>query len=264
MPEVHRTELPPMSAPFRERLRRGDRLVGTLLGLPSPELAEIAADAGFDWLFIDMEHGALEARDVLRMVQAVREPAACLVRIPETSEMWIKKALDTGAAGIIVPHVNGAEDAARAVHWSKYPPEGGRSVGFSRANRYGVRFRENVGTANAETVVVAQVEHIDGVRAIEAVLAVPGVDAVFIGPYDLSASLNKTGRLEEREVQDAIRAVAAACARARIPVGIFSGGAAGALQAIEAGYTLICAGVDSGLYAEAAAGIVRALKPRNP
>ena len=178
--------------------------------------------------------------------------------------MWIKKALDTGAAGIIVPHVNGAEDAARAVHWGKYPPEGGRSVGFSRANRYGARFQENVETANAETVVVAQVEHIDGVRAIESILAVSGVDAVFIGPYDLSASLGKTGRIEDRDVRDAIRTVAAACARAKVPVGIFSAGAAGALKALEDGYTLVCAGIDIGLYAQAAAAIVRALKPRNP
>ncbi|MCK7527545.1 MAG: aldolase/citrate lyase family protein [Ignavibacteriales bacterium] len=155
---------PPMSADFRRRLLGGDRLIGTLLSLPSPELAEIAADAGFDWLFLDMEHGALEAGDVLRMVQAVREPCACLVRIPENREMWVKKALDTGAAGLIVPHINSADEAARTVHWAKYPPEGGRSVGFSRANRYGARFQENVETANAETVVVAQVEHIDGVR----------------------------------------------------------------------------------------------------
>lgn len=253
-----------MSAPFRERLRRKDRLVGTLLGLPSPELAEIAADAGFDWLFVDMEHGALEARDVLRIVQAVREPCACLVRVPEASETGIKKALDTGAAGIIVPHVNEAAEAARAVRWSKYPPEGGRSVGFTRSNRYGVRFRESVAAANSETIVVAQVEHIDGVRAIEAILAVPGVDAVFIGPFDLSASLGKPGRLDDAEVQAAIGAVAAACARAGTPVGIFAAGAAGARRALEDGYTLGCAGVDTGLYAEAAAGLVRGLKPINP
>jgi len=253
-----------MSASFRERLRRGDRLVGTLLGLAAPELAEIAVDAGFDWLFIDMEHGALETRDVLRIVQAVREPCACLVRVPETSEMWVKKALDTGAAGIIVPHVNGPDDAARAVLWSKYPPQGARSVGFSRANRYGTRFQENVDTANSETVVVAQVEHIDGVRTIGAILAVPGIDAVFIGPYDLSASLGKPGRLLDPEVRDAIGAVAAACARSGVPVGIFSAGAAGALKALEDGYTLVCAGVDTGLFAEAAAGIIKGLKPRNP
>ena len=186
-----------MSAGFRRRLLGGDRLIGTLLSLPSPELAEIAADAGFDWLFLDMEHGALDAGDVLRMVQAVREPCACLVRIPENREMWVKKALDTGAAGLIIPHINSADEAARTVHWAKYPPEGGRSVGFSRANRYGARFQENVETANAETVVVAQVEHIDGVRAIDGILGVPGVDAVFIGPYDLSASLGKPGRIQD-------------------------------------------------------------------
>ena len=253
-----------MSAPFRDRLLRGERLVGTLLSLPSPELAEIAADAGFDWLFLDMEHGALGATDVLRLVQAVPGPCACLVRIPENKEMWVKKALDTGAAGIIVPHVNDAAEAARAVHWAKYPPEGGRSVGFSRANRYGSRFQENVDTANAETVVVAQVEHIDGVRTIGAILAVPGIDAVFIGPYDLSASLGKPGRLLDPEVRDAIGAVAAACARSGVPVGIFSAGAAGALKALEDGYTLVCAGVDTGLFAEAAAGIIKGLKPRNP
>lgn len=253
-----------MSASFRERLRRGDRLIGTLLGLPSPELAEIAADAGFDWLFVDMEHGALETRDVMRIVQAVRGPCACLVRVPETTEMWAKRALDTGAAGIIVPHVNGAADAALAVRWGKYPPEGGRSVGFTRSNRYGARFKESVASSNAETAVIAQVEHIDGVRAIEAILAVAGIDAVFIGPFDLSASLGKPGRLDDPEVKAAIGAVAAACVRAAIPVGIFAAGAAGAAQALEDGYTLVCAGVDTGLYAEAAAGLVGRLRPINP
>ncbi|HSA96339.1 MAG TPA: aldolase/citrate lyase family protein [Acidobacteriota bacterium] len=253
-----------MSASFRERLRRGDRLIGTLLGLASPELAEIAADAGFDWLFIDTEHGALETRDVLRIAQAVREPCASLVRVPETSETWLKKALDTGAAGVIVPHVNSADDAAAAVRWSKYPPQGSRSVGFTRANRYGVRFKENVAASNAETVVVAQVEHIDGVRAIDRILAVPGIDAVFVGPFDLSASLGKPGRLDDPGVREAIGAVAAACARARIPAGIFSAGVAGARQALDAGFTLVCAGVETGLYAEAAAGLIRGLGPRNP
>jgi len=253
-----------MSAPFRERLRRGDRLVGTLLSLPSPELAEIAAGAGFDWLFIDMEHGALGMRDLLGMLQAVREPCSAVVRVPELSELWIKKVLDAGAAGLIVPRINTGAEAARAVHWAKYPPEGGRSVGFSRANRYGTRFQENVDTANAETAVVAQVEHVDGVEAIGHILAVPGVDAVFIGPYDLSASLGKPGRIQDPDVKDAIETVRAACARARMPLGIFAVGSAGALKALESGYTLVCAGVDSGLYAEAAAGLVGGLKPRNP
>jgi 2-keto-3-deoxy-L-rhamnonate aldolase RhmA len=253
-----------MSAPFRERLLRGDRLLGTLLSLPSPELAEIASDAGFDWLFLDMEHGSLEARDVLRMVQAVRHPCAPLVRIPESGEMWVKKALDAGAAGVIIPHVNGAGDAARAVHWGKYPPEGGRSVGFSRANGYGTRFQENVETANAETVIVAQVEHIDGVRAIEAILDVGGVDAVFIGPYDLSASLGKPGRIQDPDVREAVLTVATACTRRRVPAGIFALDVPGAVKALEEGYRLVCSGIDIGLYSQAAAAILRGLKPRNP
>jgi 2-keto-3-deoxy-L-rhamnonate aldolase RhmA len=253
-----------MSDNFRDRLLRGDRLIGTLLSLPSPELAEIASDAGFDWLFLDMEHGALEARDILRMVQAAREPCAPLVRVPENREMWIKKALDTGAAGIIIPHVNSAEDAAKAVHYGKYPPEGGRSVGFSRSNRYGTRFQESVESANAETVVIAQVEHIDGVRRIEAILDVSGVDAVFIGPYDLSASLGKPGRIQDLDVREAILAVAAACARRKVPAGIFALDVPGAAKALEEGYSLVCSGIDVGLFSQAAAAIVRGLKPRNP
>ncbi len=252
-----------MSAPFRDRLLRGDRLVGTLLSLPSPELVEIASSAGFDWLFLDMEHGALGPGDVLSLVQAARGPCACLVRIPENREMWVKKALDTGAAGIIVPHVNVATEAALAVRWSKYPPEGERSVGFSRANLYGARFQENVETANRETVVVAQVEHIDGVRAIDAILGVTGVDAIFIGPYDLSASMGKPGRLQDPDVRDAIRSVASACAAKKVPVGIFAAGLAASTQALEEGYTLVCSGIDVGLYSESAAEILRGLKPRN-
>jgi 2-keto-3-deoxy-L-rhamnonate aldolase RhmA len=255
---------PAPAGSFRERLLRGDRLIGTLMSLPSPELAEIASDAGFDWLFLDMEHGALEAGDILRQVQAVREPCACLVRLPESLEMWVKKALDTGAAGIIVPHVNCAEDAARAVHWAKYPPQGGRSVGFSRANRYGARFQENVESANAGTVVVAQVEHIDGVRAIGSILDVPGVDAVFIGPYDLSASLGKPGRIQDDDVCKAIRTVASACAARKVPVGIFAADVPASAKAREDGYTLICSGIDIGFYGRSAASVIKELKPRKP
>ncbi|MGE5740728.1 MAG: HpcH/HpaI aldolase family protein [Candidatus Aminicenantes bacterium RBG_16_66_30] len=253
-----------MSASFRDRLLRGDKLVGTILSLPSPELAEIASASGFDWLFLDMEHGALGPGDILRMVQAVRGPCACLVRIPENREMWVKKALDTGASGIIVPHINDAAEAASAVRWSKYPPEGGRSVGFSRANLYGTRFQQHVESANRETVVVAQVEHIDGVRAINAILAVPGVDAVFVGPYDLSASMGKPGRIQDPDVREAIRAVASACSAGKVPVGIFAAGLPASAKALEEGYTLICSGIDVGLYADSAAAILRELKPRNP
>jgi 2-keto-3-deoxy-L-rhamnonate aldolase RhmA len=262
--ESLRTTPPAPATSFRGRLIRRDRLIGTLLSLPSPELAEIASAAGFDWLFLDMEHGTLDTEVILRMAQAARDPCACLVRIPENREMWVKKALDTGTTGIIVPHVNSAEDAALAVGWAKYPPDGGRSIGFTRANGYGARFQENVETANSETVVIVQVEHIDGVRAIEPILDVSGVDAVFVGPYDLSASLGKPGRIQDADVRESIRTVASACAVRRVPVGIFAQGIEASIRALEDGYTLICSGIDVGLYARSAATILRELKLRNP
>ncbi len=245
---------------FRDRLLRGERLAGTLLSLPVPELAEIACQAGFDWLFLDMEHGSIEVSSLVRMIQAVRGPCASVVRVPENSEMWIKKALDAGADGVIIPRVNSPEEAASAVFWAKFPPQGGRSVGFSRANAYGTRFQENVDTANETTAVVIQVEHAEGARRIDEILSVPGVDAIFIGPYDLSASFGKPGQVGDPEVREAIRSVREACARRRVPAGIFCGDIPAAEKAAAAGFSLLCAGIDIALFARGMAETAAALK----
>jgi 2-dehydro-3-deoxyglucarate aldolase/4-hydroxy-2-oxoheptanedioate aldolase len=249
-----------MSNLFRDRLLRGDRLVGTILSLPTPELAEIASEAGFDWLFLDMEHGPIGPEALIHLIQAVRGLCAPVVRVPENEEMWIKKSLDAGATGVIIPRVNTAGEAARAVHWSKYPPEGGRGVGFARANLYGTRFQEHVETANQRTAVIVQIEHIEAVRNIGEILAVPGIDALFIGPYDLSASLGKPGRVQDNDVREALSVVRAACSRKNMPIGIFAADIAGSAKALTEGYTLVCCGVDVALFSSAAAEIVRALK----
>jgi 2-dehydro-3-deoxyglucarate aldolase/4-hydroxy-2-oxoheptanedioate aldolase len=206
-----------------------------------------------------MEHGPLEPADLVRLMQAVRGTCAPAVRVPANEEIWIKKALDAGAEGVIIPRVNTAVEAARAVHWSKYPPEGGRGVGFARANLYGTRFQEHVETANRATAVIVQAEHIEAVRNIGDIAAVPGVDAVFIGPYDLSASLGKPGSIQDRDVREAIAAVVAACSRAKKPIGIFSGDIAGARRALAEGYSLVCSGIDVALYTSAALEILREL-----
>ena len=249
-----------MTPTFRDRLLRGERLAGTLLSLSVPELAEIASQAGFDWLFLDMEHGSIDGASVARMLQAVRGPCASLVRIPENAEMWTKKALDAGADGVIVPRVNTPEEAAAAVFWAKFPPQGGRSVGFSRANAYGMRFQENVDTANERTAVVIQVEHADGVRRVEEILSVAGVDAIFIGPYDLSASFGKPGKIGDPQVREAVRTVREACARRRIPVGVFCGDIAAAHKAAEDGFSFICTGIDIALFAKGMAEVAAALR----
>jgi 2-dehydro-3-deoxyglucarate aldolase/4-hydroxy-2-oxoheptanedioate aldolase len=249
-----------MTVNFKERLQRRDRLIGTILTLPVPELAEICSDAGFDWLFLDMEHGLLDPSDVQRICQVVGDRCACLARIPVNEEVWIKKVLDVGVAGLIVPLVNTPDEAARAVRQSKYPPEGNRSVGITRAHQYGATFQEYVNSANQQTAVIIQVEHIKSVQNLEKILEVSDVDALFVGPYDLSASLGKPGQIFDEEVQQAILRVKTACAERNFPVGIFARDAETGKAALEAGYTLVAVGLDSILFSAAARRVVKLLK----
>jgi 2-dehydro-3-deoxyglucarate aldolase len=210
-----------MGLKFRERLRNHEKLLGTMVTLPCAETAELLASFGFDWLFVDGEHGPLETGELTRILQAVNERAACIVRVPVAAEVPIKRALDLGAHGIIVPQVNTAEQAADVVRWARYPPEGARGVGLARAHGYGQRFAEYLESANREVAVVVQAEHAQAVANIESIVRVPGVDAVLLGPYDLSASLGKMGRVNDPEVVAAIGRVTGACRDARMPLGFF-------------------------------------------
>jgi 4-hydroxy-2-oxoheptanedioate aldolase len=249
-----------MHPDFRTRLLNRERLIGTLLTLPSPELAEICTDAGFDWLLIDMEHGVHDTLSVQRIAQAVGEQCPCIVRVPLNDEVWIKKVLDVGVAGLLIPHVNTGATAAYAVHHSKYPPNGARSIGLSRAHRYGARFQEYLDSANENTAVVVQVEHVDSVRNLEEILGVEGVDGVFVGPYDLSASMNKPGQLADPQVQGAIEHIQQVCTSRNVPTGIFAGNTAAAKQALEQGYTLLGMGSDASIFSGAVRQVVEALR----
>lgn len=233
-----------MSVSFRARLKRGDALLGTMVTLPTASTAEILADAGFDWLFVDAEHGPLETRDLLGILQAVGHRVPCLVRVPSLDEAAIKKALDLGANGIIVPQVNTAQQAADAVRFARYAPAGSRGVGLARAHGYGFRFSEYVASANDEVCVVVQAEHELAVRNIESIVAVPGIDAVLLGPYDLSASFGKMGHIHDPEVVAAIDHVTRICQSAGIPLGYFGVTADAVKPWIARGYSLIVAGVD--------------------
>jgi len=250
-----------MHALFKKRLLAEERLIGTLVTLPSPELAEISAGAGFDWLFLDMEHGLLDLGAVQRVVQAVGERCPCLIRVPVNEEAWIKKALDIGSAGLIFPHLNTPEEAASVVRLSQYPPQGARSMGMARAQGYGARFDEYLASANKETTLVAQIEHIDAVRNIDGILDVPGIDAAFIGPYDLSASLNKAGRVADPDVVEAIGLVRKACEARGKPIGIFVRDTETAAKALMGGFSLVCVGMDVTLFSKTASQVVKELKP---
>jgi len=228
---------------FAERLRRGDLLIGTLVSLPSPEVTEILAGCGFDWLFIDAEHGAFNPQQAQGLLQAAGD-CPCVVRVPSGDEVWIKKALDIGAAGIIVPQVHTAEQARRIVRSCKYAPAGARGVGIGRAHRYGLEFEQYIKRANKHTAVILQAESKEAVENIAGIASVKGVDAIFIGPYDLSASLGRIGQVQDRKVTTAIDRIVRACKAAKARLGFFGVSSAAVRPRIKQGFTLITVGVD--------------------
>ena len=234
-----------MEHQFRNRLKSGELLVGTMVTLGTPEVTELLAKVGYDWLFIDAEHAPLSALDLQRMLQGAGSQMPCLVRLSASREVPIKQALDAGAAGIIAPMVNSAEEAAQVVSWSKYSPMGTRGVGVSRAHGYGLGFQDYIDSANNNVTVVVQAEHIKAVENIEAIVQVPGIDSVLIGPYDLSASLGKLGEITDPEVVQAIDHVTEVCTAAGIPLGYFGLTANAVTPYIERGYTLITVGIDT-------------------
>ncbi len=246
-----------MTISFRQRLRSGDTLIGSLVQMPLPEVAEIYATAGYDWLFIDLEHAPTDPRAALDILTAVDTRVPCVVRVPWNDEASIKKALDIGATGVIVPLVNTVEDAKLAVGRCKYPPAGFRSVGITRAQRFDLEFADYMARANDEIAVVIQVEHVDAVRNIEAILDVPGIDGVFVGPFDLSGSMGKPGKIDDPEVQAAIGAIVEAARKRNIALCAYAHTPAHALTYRKLGYRVIGLCTDYIMLARAAASYLK-------
>ena len=229
---------------FKSRLARRDVLIGPLVTVPAPEIAEIMASVGFDYLWIETEHAPMGLTQAQVMIQAVGGRCPCVVRVPENAELWIKRALETGCDGIVIPQIKSAAEAEEAVRCCLYPPAGKRGVGIGRAHGYGMTFREYVDTANDQLAIILQVEHVDGVRNIRSIVRTPGIGAVLIGPYDLSGSLGLLGQVDHPEVRRAIQEIKGACEEAKVPVGIFVADASSARECIADGFTLIALGID--------------------
>ncbi|MGD8340602.1 MAG: aldolase/citrate lyase family protein [Gammaproteobacteria bacterium] len=246
---------------FRARLLGGETLIGTLLNLPSAAVAEVLATAEFDWLFVDTEHGAIGTSALLSILQAVDRDLACIVRVPELGAGAIKRVLDLGAHGIIVPQVESETEAAEAVRLARYAPAGERGMGLGRAHAYGASLNEYIATANDTISVIVQAEHALAVENIEGIATVEGLDAVFLGPYDLSASLGHPGEIDHPVVVEAIEHVTEACRAAGMPLGYFGVDAHAVAPYMERGFTLICASVDCLLLGQGARRLVRDLRP---
>lgn len=232
---------------FPDRIRAGETLLGTFLDLGSPLAAEIAASAGFDWLVIDLEHGAGDRDATLGQLHAATVPV--IVRVPSPESELIGWVLDFGAAGIVVPRVQGVEDAARAVAATRFASGRGlhlgvRAAGFGRDSGY-------LAEADARRSVMVQIETRGALDAVEEIAALPGVDVLFVGPYDLGYALGVAPGTESPEVLEAAERTAAAARAAGKAAAVFLGDPDVTGRYRELGFTLIASGTAVGLLTDA-------------
>jgi 4-hydroxy-2-oxoheptanedioate aldolase len=234
--------------PVLDKLQAGEPAIGGWISFASSYIAEMMGHAGYDWVGLDHEHGVINRESLQSMIQALHStPAVPIVRLPEASELAIKQALDMGARGVIAPMVKDAETAALVVGASRYPPDGFRSVG---AGRWRFVFDgTHPPTVNPQILAAVMIEHVESVNNIDKILAVEGLDSIFIGPTDLGASLG----YKSDEVADAIRQTLEACRKARVPAGIHVMTADLANERIGQGFQFIAVCEAARLAAEAAA-----------
>jgi len=206
---------------LKSKLARSELTIGSWITLGHPAIAEIMASAGFDWLVLDMEHSVLELGEVQTIIQVLdKQQCPAIVRLTSNHPDQIKRVMDAGATGVMVPMVKSAADAHAAIQSVYYPPRGQRGVGLARAQGYGASFPEYQRWMEQNAIVVVMIEHVDAVNDIDAILSVPEIDAYIIGPYDLSGSMGRPGELNHADVQAAIERVLRAGQRAEKPGGI--------------------------------------------
>jgi 4-hydroxy-2-oxoheptanedioate aldolase len=231
---------------LRSRILAKDVLVGTFCAIPHPTVIEMVANAGWDFLVIDAEHTQIDRGNIeplLRAAQVTQTPA--LLRVPDNDKVWISSALDSGAAGILVPSVNSASEARAAIAATRYPPLGKRGAGPGRASGYGMLLDQTVASDNANIVLAIQLETAEGLANVEEIAAVDGIDAIYIGPGDLAISLGATGPEGRPTLDRAIAKIVECCRRHGRPVGIFNMTPDNLYQSIDQGMTFLTLAADS-------------------
>lgn len=247
---------------LKKRLADPGPIIGAVVSSPEASLIEMIAYAGFDYVQFDAEHGPLSLTALEGMI--VRADAAgipALVRVPSASPDIVQPVLDAGATGLQVPRINTAEDARRAVDAAHFHPLGTRGISMGRASGFGVSMTlpEHVERGLARTVVMAQLEDALALERIDETLAVPGIDAWFVGPSDLSQSLGFPGRVKESAVQDAIEHLVKACGRAGVRAATTATSVDDAARAFERGFTMVSV-VALGLFGRSAKSFVDAVR----
>lgn len=227
---------------LKKKLQKREITIGGWITLGHSSIAEIMARAGFEWLVVDMEHSVITLDTAQQLIQVIEGCGVIpLVRVGENNPYIIKRVMDAGAYGVIVPMVNTKKEAEAAVKAVKYPTLGTRGVGLARAQGYGATFDEYAATVNEESIVIAQIEHTDAVDNLESILSVNGVDGCIIGPYDLSGSLGVPGNFEHPDVLAALKKVEQTCQEKRVALGIhiIQPDYGLVLESISRGYTFL-------------------------
>jgi len=249
--------------PLKKILSEKRQTYGTWITIPHPLIPEILAPAGFEWLVVDMEHSSIGLGDLLPLIISIEANNMIpLVRVGENNPNLIKRVMDIGAYGVIVPNVCSRDEAEAAVNSVKYPPTGTRGVGLYRAQKFGKGFEEYKKWLFDESVVIVQIEHINAVNNIDEIFRTPGIDAFMIGPYDLSGSLGKPGEFDDTEVNDAIKKVMNAAFRHNIPAGFHSVSSDPdeARKRVKQGFVFIAFSIDAIFLGDAACRAVSILK----
>ena len=251
-----------LSNPFRERLKQPGTPLGTWLMSGTASTAEAMGRAGFEWLLVDQEHVPIDERDTLHLLQAIAGTrAAPVVRLAANDMVLFKRALDLGAQSVMVPFVDSANAARRAVSYAKYPPQGQRGfAAMFRASGYGT-VKDYGKRANDSVFTIIQLETPTAVAALEDIAAVEGVDALFLGPGDLSANMGHIGNILHPEVQAVIADVAARCRKVGIPCGIVGPTPEVVASFVAMGYSFVAVASDMGMMVRQATAFIDAIQP---
>lgn len=249
---------------LRERIQHREELLGAFLQVGSPVAAEIAGRAGFDWVLIDLEHGAGSEVGLLEQLQALNgSGTAAIARVESAARLRIGRALDLGAAGVMVPQVNDADIAGNVAAWLRYPPSGLRGVALSaRGAGFGATGHGDVGLLDASVVGIAQIETRMAVDNVEAIAAIDGIDCLFVGPSDLSHSLGLPGRFGDPGFDEALRRIARAADRHGRALGVHLPGISEIDRYRALGFTLLSLGADGTGLLATFRGLIAAARAR--
>lgn len=221
--------------------------IGSWMQIPSSEIAEIMSYAGYDWVAVDMEHGSISFSQLPDIFRALELGGTLpFVRVPKSEVIYCNRSLDSGAVGLFLPDIKGKKQLENIINGILWPPDGIRGVGFSRANLYGKYFSEYKQIAS-NAFIIPMIEDIKVINELEEILSLKRVDALFIGPYDLSASMGIVGDFKNKEFINTIKYIKKICSRNNTPVGIHvvTPSKKDLIKKVQEGYGLIAYSSDS-------------------